>query len=288
MSTEHSYITVTNSEILSISLDIFHANWRFTHIPLISLHITTWKHGLHAKNRLGQPWVCMVWWHCDEHMDISDISIDIQGIRKLFVRSLDKWSCSLQRWQYTLVNTHHFTQSFKWPFWMPLYPPIQFKKWGYSDSFAIFGFKACQWQIWLHIMSQNDFTLVVFKIHPMSHITPFILHPTPHYTLHNATIWHALLVTTLEIIDHIIGDGGNRVHGLSFHHKSGLRTCWLSLSFGRCLSSSLRFGLHFVVTSSPLQKLLSATRGDHMLHTNMETLFHYPSVHLATWLQAKS
>jgi hypothetical protein len=80
-----------------------------------------------------------------------------------------------------------------------------------------------------------------------------------------------ILVTTLEIIDHIVRDGGDSLQCCTLNHEAGLRTLRLPLRADD-LTTSLGICLELVVLDLPQAELLSAPGWLHMLHTDMDPL----------------
>lgn len=79
------------------------------------------------------------------------------------------------------------------------------------------------------------------------------------------------LVTTLEIVDHIIRDGSDSLDGSTLDHEARLGTQWLPLGADD-LTTRLGVCLQLVVLCLPQAELLSAAGRLHMLNADMDTL----------------
>ena len=79
------------------------------------------------------------------------------------------------------------------------------------------------------------------------------------------------LVSTLEIIDHIVRDGGDSLDGSSLNHEARLGTQRLPLGADD-LATCLGVRLQLVILCLPQAELFCAAGWLHMLHTDMDTL----------------
>lgn len=80
-----------------------------------------------------------------------------------------------------------------------------------------------------------------------------------------------VLVTTLEIVDHIVGNGGNSLQCGTFHHETRFGPFRLPLGADD-LATSLGLGLQLVVLDLPQREVLSAPGWLHVLHSHMDSL----------------
>ena len=78
-----------------------------------------------------------------------------------------------------------------------------------------------------------------------------------------------ILVTTLEIIDHIIGNGSDRLNCSTLDHEARLRAQRLPLGADN-LTTGLCLRLEPIVVDYPQAELLSAPGWLHMLNTDMD------------------
>jgi hypothetical protein len=79
------------------------------------------------------------------------------------------------------------------------------------------------------------------------------------------------LVTTLEIVDNIVRDRGDRLDRGALNHEPWLGTCRLPLGADD-LATGLGLRLELVVVDLPQTELLLAPGWLHMLHTDMDPL----------------
>jgi hypothetical protein len=89
------------------------------------------------------------------------------------------------------------------------------------------------------------------------------------------------LVTTLEIIDHIIRNGSDSLEHNTLDHEARLRTHRLPLGADH-LTTGLGICLELVVLGFPQAELLCATGWLHMLHTDMDPLADDATINLTT------
>ncbi|KAG8088639.1 hypothetical protein GUJ93_ZPchr0010g8240 [Zizania palustris] len=80
-----------------------------------------------------------------------------------------------------------------------------------------------------------------------------------------------ILVTTLEIIDHIIWNGGDSLQCSTFNHEARFRALRLPLRADD-LTTSLGICLDLIILDFPQTKLLSAPGWLNMLHPDMDPL----------------
>ena len=79
------------------------------------------------------------------------------------------------------------------------------------------------------------------------------------------------LVSSLEIIDHIVRDGSDGLDGGALNHESRLRTQWLPLGADD-LTTCLGIRLQLIILCLPQAELFCAAGRLHVLHTDVDTL----------------
>lgn len=94
-------------------------------------------------------------------------------------------------------------------------------------------------------------------------------------------------VTTFEVVDHIVGDGGYSLHGRTLDHETWLRPFRLSLR-ADLLPTGLGLCLQLVIAEFPQLELLLAPRGLDVLYTDMNPLPNDPIPNLATVTKTSS